>query len=144
MYHTLVVQRGSSQWAAWAAWQTCGKSFFWNISNLVPHLVPHLGHLGHLCQECPTLGHLECDLISPYQLTMSCLSCLTNLWGELFFWNISNLVPHLVPHLRHLRHLCQKCLTLRHLEYRSAAVRERTRPVRPQPASCFLQCFPGR
>ena len=49
---------------------------------------------------------------------MSCLSCLTNLWGELFFWNISNLVPHLlphlVPHLRHLRHLCQKCLTLRH------------------------------
>ena len=33
---------------------------------------------------------------------------------ENFFWNISNLVPHLVPHLRHLRHLCQKCLTLRH------------------------------
>jgi len=51
------------------------ENFFWNISNLVPHLaphlVPHLGHLGHLYQKCPTLGHLECDLISLYLVLLS-------------------------------------------------------------------------
>ena len=47
------------------------EDFFWNISNLVPHLVPHLRHLRHLCQKCLTLRHMECDLISSYLILLS-------------------------------------------------------------------------
>ena len=69
--------RVCTRFSLFTPYRTCIKSMlqlkylFWNISNLVPHLVPHLGHLGHLYQKCPTLGYLECDLISPYLVLLN-------------------------------------------------------------------------
>ena len=49
--------------------------------SLVPHLVPHMGYLGYLYQKYPTLGHLECDLISPYLILFIQSNCFHILGG---------------------------------------------------------------
>ena len=50
--------------------------------SLVPHLVPHMGYLGYLYQKYPTLGYMECDLISPYLILFIQWNCF-HILGEL-------------------------------------------------------------